>query len=47
LHSCHIDVIDNKELKEYGIMFLPRLMEIITYLGGDGVSDMWKFAHII
>lgn len=47
LHSCHVDVIDNKELKEYGIMFIPRFVEIITYLGGDGVSDMWKYAHVI
>jgi hypothetical protein len=46
LHSCHVDVIDNKELKEYGIMFIPRFMEIITCLGGDGVSDLQKYAHI-
>jgi len=48
LHSCHVDVIDNKELrKEYGIMFIPRFMEIITCSGGDGVLDMQKYAHII
>jgi len=28
-------------------MFVPRFMEIITCLGGDGVSDMWKYAHVI
>jgi hypothetical protein len=47
LHSCHVDVIDNKELKEYGIMFIPSFMEIISCLGGDGLSYMGKYAHII
>jgi len=28
-------------------MFIPRFMEIITCLGGGGVSDLQKYAHII
>jgi hypothetical protein len=47
LLNCHVDFIDNKGLKEYGIIFIPRFMEIIACSGGDGVSDIWKYTHII